>query len=172
MPDVVGLSSDEAYARLEAAGLVYFAALREVSEPGVEDDTIGAIFPAPQTMRPLGLKVTFSSEAVVSSGCENPNALYSPGVRRYSLKRIFFLPPDATKIYPTENCSDYTKHDVLTFVADFSREDSTPVYPAMLVQLVEFVSMDYMQTNIGYFPNETIVFVSQISRKDVRRQPV
>lgn len=242
VPDVVGLSSDEAYARLDAAGLVYFPALRQVSETDAEDDTIIAVFPAPQTMRPLGslvvldiysinleqslgadhllatlvtaedwdrvtaedwdrariqaqvstefgdrlaqdywdettatfhfqivdlstndidrlreryanetFKVTFSPEAVVSSGCDNPNSLYGPGVRRYNLNRIFFLPPEAPKIYPTENCADYTKHDVLTFVADFAREHSTPVYPAMLVQLVEFVSMDYMQADIGWF---------------------
>ncbi len=231
VPDVVGLSSDEAYARLEAAGFVYFPALREVSEPGVEDDTVGAVFPAPQTMRPLGslvvldiysinleqslgadhllatlvtaedwdrvtaedwdrariqaqistefgdrvaqdywdkttatfhfqivdlstedidrlheryanetFKVTFSPEAV-SSGCKNYPS--TTRIARYSLNRVFLLPPDAPEFYPSNNCLEHTKHDVLSFVADFAREHTTPVYPAMLVQLVEFVLGDY-----------------------------
>lgn len=58
MPEVVGLSSDEALARLEASGLNVGFDLHDVPEPGVEDETVTGSDHAPGTLIPLGSRVT------------------------------------------------------------------------------------------------------------------
>lgn len=57
VPNVVGLSGDQATARLEAEGFDIVYALHDVPEPGVEHDTVTGAEPAPGTLMPYGSTV-------------------------------------------------------------------------------------------------------------------
>lgn len=58
VPDVMGLSAGEAFARLRAAGFAVGAGLHDMPEPGVEDETVTRSDPAPGTVVPFGSQVT------------------------------------------------------------------------------------------------------------------
>ncbi len=53
VPDVVGLSMDEDFSRLKAEGFAFYPALCKVSEPGIEDRSVYAVFPVAGTLRPV-----------------------------------------------------------------------------------------------------------------------
>ena len=54
VPDVIGLSSDEATSRLDTAGFDVGYGLKDVPEPGVDHDTVTGAYPGPGTLVPFG----------------------------------------------------------------------------------------------------------------------
>ena len=70
VPDVVGLSSDEALARLEAEGFDVGFAAHDVPEPGVEHDTVTGADSAPRTLMPYGSTVILDIYMDNSTGDE------------------------------------------------------------------------------------------------------
>ncbi len=57
VPDVIGLSSDEATNRLEAAGFAVGYGLHDMPEPGVEHETVTGADPGPGTLVPFGSQI-------------------------------------------------------------------------------------------------------------------
>ncbi|MCY4494122.1 MAG: PASTA domain-containing protein, partial [Acidimicrobiaceae bacterium] len=54
MPDVIGLSSDEASNQLETAGFDVGYGLQDAPEPGVDHETVTGAYPSPGTLVPFG----------------------------------------------------------------------------------------------------------------------
>ena len=57
VPDVIGLSSDEAFSQLDAAGFAVGYGLHDVPTPGVEHDTVTGADISPGTLVPFGSKI-------------------------------------------------------------------------------------------------------------------
>ena len=70
VPEVIGLSSDEALARLEAEGFDVGFAAHDVPEPGVEHDTVTGADSAPRTLMPYGSTVILDIYMDNSTGDE------------------------------------------------------------------------------------------------------
>ncbi|MCQ3808864.1 MAG: PASTA domain-containing protein, partial [Acidimicrobiia bacterium] len=54
VPDVIGLSSDEATSRLDTAGFAVAYGLQDAPEPGVDHETVTGAYPSPGTLVPFG----------------------------------------------------------------------------------------------------------------------
>ena len=77
VPDVVGLSMEEAFSRLEAEGFAFYPAMRKVSEQGIEDRSVVAVFPVVGTLRPVCSLVVVEvqdSSLGNSTGSESPDS--------------------------------------------------------------------------------------------------
>lgn len=75
VPEVIGLSMDEALSLLDAEGFEFYPAPRKVSEPGIKDGSVYAVFPAAGTLRPLGSLIVVDvhdSSLVNSTGPDTP----------------------------------------------------------------------------------------------------
>lgn len=71
MPDVIGLSSSEAKAQLEAAGLKFGASAHDIPQPGVESDTVTGADPSPGTLVPFGSRMILDIYFDNSTGDES-----------------------------------------------------------------------------------------------------
>ena len=75
VPDVIGLSSDEAFSQLEAAGFSVGYGLHDVPEPGVELDTVTGADPSPGALVPFGSQIMLD---VYSEGQPETSSPISP----------------------------------------------------------------------------------------------
>ena len=85
VPDVIGLSSDEATNRLDTAGFAVAYGLHDVFEPGVEDDMVTGADPSPGTLVPSGSQIILD---IYSEGQpETPSPISPDELRRRQISQ-------------------------------------------------------------------------------------